>query len=156
MTHTNIAAEVAAIAAALDPKNLGDLYEWALCRHFGVNRQKHDSGRYDKGSDLELDNGMRISIKYGAFSLMNGTLCEGQTTIDGIWNVYETHTHSNVAAVITDTCDVFLMSIPEFKKFIFTFGHIGRDSKKNGGCTKIQCYKDTKKRLAWLMAQCAA
>lgn len=134
--------------------NDGDLREWACGRAFGITRNKHDSGRYDRGSDVEVGE-RKISVKYGGFSLMHGNLCEGQTTMEGIWSVYETHTHSNEFAYISKAFVMYLMTLAEFKEFIFTFGSIQHESTKNGGKAKIKCNGETKKRIAWLEARCA-
>ena len=104
------------------PANKGTAREWALAQAFGISRTKHDNGRYDKGSDIELPDGRNISAKFGGFSLMNGSLCEGRTTMEGIWDLYISRVHSNLVAYITETYDVYLMNMDEFKEFIFTFG----------------------------------
>lgn len=156
MTHNAIPADIAAIFAAADQSNKGVNREWALCRAFGIERIKHDSVRFDKGSDIELDDGRNISVKYGGFSLMAGSCCEGETTMEGIWNVYERRVHSNWFAYVTETYEVFLMNLAEFKEFIMTFGKVQRESKANGGQLKVKCDKETKKRVAWLMARAGA
>ena len=153
MTHFNISADVAAILATATPATKGDLYEWALCHYFGIERTKHDNSRYDKGSDIELPNGQNISVKFGGCSLMYGGLCEGQTTMDGIWGVFERNVHSNMFAVITSMCDVFMMTLAEFKEYTFTFATIQRESSCNGGYAKIKFNNETKKRVRWLIAK---
>ena len=52
------------------PKNEGIAREWALCAHYNVERVKHDSLPYDKGSDLDAA-GKHISIKASGFTLMS-------------------------------------------------------------------------------------
>lgn len=136
--------------------NKGIAREWALCSAFGISRTKHDNGRYDKGSDIELPDGRNISVKFGGFSLMNGSLCEGRDTMDGIWELYEARTHSNLFAYVTEAYEVFLMNMAEFKEFVFTFGSIQHESSHNGGYAKIKCNHETKKRIAWLMARAGA
>lgn len=138
------------------PANKGTAREWALAQAFGISRTKHDNGRYDKGSDIELPDGRNISAKFGGFSLMNGSLCEGRTTMEGIWDLYISRVHSNLVAYITETYDVYLMNMDEFKEFIFTFGSIQHESTQNGGYAKIKCNHETKKRIAWLMARVEA
>ena len=130
-------------------KNKGVVREWAICRHYGIIREKHDSLAYDKGSDLEAY-GKRISVKASGFSLMSGKLCEGRTEFAKIWELYNERVHSDTFAYVTEDFTVYEMNINEFKKFVFTFGKLERESKKNGGQIKIKCRKESKKMIQWL------
>lgn len=152
MTHFTATASIATPA----PANKGIAREWVLCSAFGISRTKHDNCRYDKGSDIELPDGRNISVKFGGFSLMCGSLCEGRNTMDSIWELYESRTHSNCFAYVSEAYDVFLMTLAEFKEFVFTFGSIQYESAQNGGQAKIKCNAETKKRIAWLMARVTA
>lgn len=137
--------QIAPVAA----KNAGDAREWALCNYFGCERSKHDNLSYDKASDLSID-GMDISIKASAFTLMSGNLCGGRDTFDGIWELFAEKVHSNYFAYITKDFTVYMMNLDEFKKFVYKFCGMEKESAKNGGATKIRCKKESKKMLAWL------
>ena len=128
----------------VEHRNAGIAREWALCKYFGIERVAHDSSSYDKSSDLIVDN-MNISIKASAFTLMSGTLCEGRTTFDEIWKLYESRVHSDHFAYITADFDVYMMNKDEFKTFVYEFCTTERESSKNGGAMKIRCRKETKK-----------
>ena len=136
-------------------KNAGIAREWALCRHYMVERTAHDSLAYDKGSDLDAD-GKHISIKASAFTLMSGALCEGLEDFDSIWNLYESRVHSDTFAYITADFTVYEMNITEFKQFVYMFAHTERESEKNGGQVKIRLRKESAKMLKWLTAMVAA
>lgn len=136
-----------------DSRNAGDNREWALCRAYGLPRTTHDSKPYYMASDLEIG-ALKISIKASAFSLMTSALCEGLTDFDAIWNLFESKTHSNTYAYVTADFTCYLMNLAEFKKFVYTFCYLDRDSVKNGGKCKIRCRKESSKMLAWLAAGC--
>ena len=133
----------------VENKNAGIAREWALCRHYMVERTSHDSLAYDKGSDLDAA-GKHISIKASAFTLMSGALCEGIEDFDGIWNLYASRVHSDTFAYITADFTVYEMNIDEFKQFVYAFAHTERESEKNGGQVKIRLRKESGKMLKWL------
>lgn len=134
------------------PKNEGIAREWALCAHYNIERAKHDSLPYDKGSDLDAA-GKHISIKASAFTLMSGNLCEGREDFDGIWELYESRVHSDTFAYVTADFTVYEMTLGEFKMFVYTFARTERESEKNGGAMKIRLRKESAKMLAWLQAR---
>lgn len=138
----------------INHKNAGIGREWSLCAYHNVERTSHDHGAYDRDSDLNMGN-MHISIKASAFTLMSATLCEGLTSFDEIWNLYESKTHSNTFAYVTADYTVYQMNLDEFKTLVYTFCYLDRESAKNGGGCKIRCRKETKKMLNWLAAQVA-
>ena len=135
----------------INAKNMGDAREWALCNYFGCTRCKHDKTPYDQGSDISV-NGMDISVKSSAFTLMAGNLCEGRETFDGIWSLYAERVHSNTFAYITTDFTAYIMNIDEFCQFVYNFCYIERDSEKNGGKMKIRCKKESQKMRKWLAA----
>lgn len=139
----------------IDHKNAGIAREWALCRHYMVERTAHDSLAYDKGSDLDAA-GKHISIKASAFTLMSGALCGGLEDFDSIWNLYESRVHSDTFAYVTADFTVYEMNIAEFKRFVYMFAHTERESEKNGGQMKIRLRKESAKMLKWLTTQVAA
>lgn len=135
-------------------KNEGDAREWSVCAFMGVERTKHDSLPYDKGSDCEAGD-LHISVKSSAFTLMAGNLCEGRDTFDKIWELYAERVHSNAFAYVTADYTMYLMTLAEFKRFVYEFCKLERESAKNGGALKIRCRKESGKMLKWL-AQAAA
>lgn len=138
--------------APADVKNNGDRREWAVCGYEGVKRVKHDSTAYDKDSDVNVGN-RHISIKASKFSLMSGTLCEGRTEFDAIWELYATKKHSNEWCYMTEDFTAYYMNEEEFKTFVYKFCHVEKDSQKNGGYSKIRCATETKKMREWLEAR---
>lgn len=134
----------------IDHKNAGIAREWALCAHYMVERTAHDSLAYDKGSDLDTADGKHISIKASAFTLMSGALCEGIEDFDGIWNLYAKRVHSDTFAYVTADFTVYEMNLAEFKRFVYAFAHVERESSKNGGAMKIRLRKESSKMLKWL------
>lgn len=133
----------------IDAAHIADAKEWAVAALMGVTRTKHDSKAYDKDSDVVAGN-MRISVKSSAFTLMAGSLCEGLTSFDSIWNLYESKTHSNTFAYVTADFIAYMMNLDEFKQFVYNFCHLERESEKNGGAMKIRCRKESGKMLKWL------
>lgn len=133
----------------LENANAGIAREWALCRHYMVERTAHDSVAYDKGSDLNVGE-KHISIKASAFTLMSGSLCEGIEDFNGIWNLYAKRVHSNIFAYVTEDFQVYEMNLAEFKQFVYAFARTERESAKNGGAVKIRLRKETKIMRAYL------
>lgn len=140
--------------ANTDSKNNGIAREWAVCRYFGIKRTKHDSKDYKSSSDVELINGRNISVKSPGFSLMNGTLCRGCNTFEGIWRRYYKNCHSNEWAFVTKDWQCYFMDKKEFSKLIHKFGYIAHESSSKGGDMKIRT-RDNKKLIAWLESQVA-
>lgn len=134
----------------IDHKNAGIAREWSMCRHYNVIRTAHDNLAYDKGSDLDTADGKHISIKASAFTLMAGNLCEGVEDFDGIWNLYASRVHSDTFAYITADFMAYEMSLDEFKRFVYAFGRLERESSKNGGAVKIRLRKESSKMIKWL------
>lgn len=135
-------------------KTEGDKREFALCGFYGIMRTKHDSGSYDKGSDIELD-GVNISVKASGATLMSGGKCIGCNTFEGIWRRYYKRTHSNMWAYVTVDFVAYVMNKKEFSKFIHTFGYLNRESSQNGGHKKIKLLKESQKMINWLDARVA-
>ena len=136
-------------------KNAGDRGEWALARHYGISRTKHDSVRFDQGSDLDIGD-KHISVKVARFSLIAGSLTKDCATFDEIWLFYENRVHSNCFAYITKDLTVYEMNLDEFKAFVYLFCTLEHESKSNGGYLKIKAKTESKKMLRWLAAQVAA
>lgn len=139
-------------ALATTPKNHGIAVEWGICSHYGVERKAHDHTAYDKDSDVNVGDA-HISVKSSKFTLMSGNLCEGRTTFDDIWNLYEARVHSNRFVYGTQDGRAFDMDKREFKQFVYQFCILTRESTKNGGQPKIQCRKESGKMLKWLEAR---
>ena len=134
--------------------NGGICREHALCDYMGVDKVHHDNIDYRTASDISAY-GMNISVKASAFTLMSGTLCEGKTDFEDIWNLFANTTHSDTFAYITIDFQVYMMNLSEFGQFVHMFCRTERDSEKNGGAMKIRCRKESKKMVQWLNAQVA-
>lgn len=133
-------------------KNEGIRREWALCAYEGIERTKHDHTPYDKGSDVEVG-ARHISVKASKFTLMSGSLCEGKTEFSDIWELYATKKHSNEWCYITEDFIGYMMSLDEFKQFVYKFCKVEKESKKNGGYSKIRCKEETAEMRKWLEAR---
>ena len=137
-----------------DSKNRGDCYEWAVCRYFGIERQKHDKTAYWEHSDVELPDGRNISVKSRDWTLMGGTLCRGCNTFEGIWRRYYKNTHSNEWIYVTHDWVAYVMNKKEFSKFVHKFCTLAHESTSKGGDLKIRCHKESRYIRAWLVANC--
>ena len=137
---------------SINSKNAGIVREWGLCAYYGIERTAHDSVSYDKGSDIELTD-KAISVKASGFTLMSGSLCEGLSDFDGIWNLYASRVHSDTFAYVTEDGTTYEMNLNEFKEMVYTFCKTEKESAKNGGATKIRCKKESAKMRAWLEAR---
>lgn len=137
-----------------DVRNAGIAREWADCASLGIERSAHDSTDYRSASDIML-NERHISVKASGFTLMSGTMCEGEESFEGIWNVYKRNTHSNEWHYVTESYVVYAMNLGEFESFIRAFGRTERESEKNGGQMKIRLRKESKKMLEWLARRAA-
>ena len=109
----------------IDARNEGDAREWSVCAFMGVRRSIHDSKAYDRDSDCVCGD-MRISVKASAFTLMAGSLCEGLTDFDSIWNLYAERVHSNTFAYVTADFTMYMMNLSEFKQFVYRFCRLER------------------------------
>lgn len=138
--------------APADVKNNGDRREWAVCAYEGVQRTKHDSIAYDKDSDVNAGE-RHISIKASKFTLMSGSLCEGRTSFDSIWELYAAKKHSNEWCYMTEDFTAYYMNLNEFKSFVYEFCGVEKESAKNGGAYKIRCKAESKRMLKWLEAR---
>jgi len=125
------------------PQRMGCL---RICRNYP---HKAHSAAYDKDSDVNFGT-RHISVKSSGFSLMAGSLCEGLTEFDAIWNLYETKAHSNEWCYVTADFTGYFMNREEFKSFVYSFCTTEKESAKNGGAVKIRCRKETAKMLRWL------
>ena len=133
-------------------KNNGIRREWTVCAYAGIERTTHAHAPYDKDSDVNVGN-RHISIKASKFTLMSGTLCEGKSEFNDIWELYSTEAHSNEWCYMTEAYTAYFMGKEEFKQFVYEFCHVEKDSEKNGGHYKIRCAKETQKMLQWLEAR---
>ena len=141
-------------APASAPKNHGIAVEWGICSHYGITRVAHDHAAYDKDSDVNFGD-KHMSVKASKFTLMSGSLCEGRETFDGIWELFAERTHSNTFVYGAQTGKAYEMNLDEFKRFVYTFCTVQRESEKNGGAAKIRCRAESKKMLDWLEARAA-
>lgn len=137
---------------AINYNNSGICAEFAYATICGVSNHKFDHISYNRGSDVNAGH-RHISVKSSGFTLMSGSLCEGNTTFDGIWNLYASKVASNEWAYITKDGRAFEMNLNEFKNFVYSFCGLEKESAKNGGFYKIRCKKESKKMLQWLEAR---
>jgi hypothetical protein len=141
--------------APVNVRNNGDRRECALALHFGARWTRHDSRPYYAGSDIELDNGMNISVKASHFTLMDGKLCEGRDNLEDALNLYMERTHSNYVAYVSSDFTAYIMNLDEFGKFARLFCTMERESQKNGGLLKVRCRRESSKMLQWLEERAA-
>lgn len=132
--------------------NNGIRFELVYAAAAGEKAHSFDKVPYYAGSDVNVGN-RHISVKSSKFTLMSGSLCEGETTFDGIWNLYERKVHSNEWAYITAEGKAYEMNLSEFKQFVYEFCSVEKESSKNGGKAKIRCRRETKAMLQWLEAR---
>ena len=130
-------------------KTPSDAKEWGVCNHYDIDRSKHDSGAYDRDSDVNSGD-KHISVKSAKFTLMSGSLCEGRDTFEGIWELYAERVHSNVFAYVCNDGTTYEMDKAEFCLFVHLFCKLERESEKNGGAMKIRCKSESKALLKWL------
>ena len=143
------------IYANADNSNGGISREWAACRYFGIERNSHDHINYMEGTDIELPNGMNISVKSRDFTLMAGSLCKGCKTFEGIWRRYYKNCHSNYWLFVTEDWQGYLMDKKEFSRFVHRFAKLAHESESKGGGIKIRSRKESRYTRAWLEANCA-
>ena len=135
-----------------DCHNYGIVAETAYATICGEVGHKFDHIPYDRGSDVNAGR-RHISVKSSKFTLMSGSLCEGKTSFDDIWNLYSSKVHSNEWAYITKDGRAFEMNKTEFKQFVYEFCSVEKESAKNGGYCKIRCRRESAKMLEWLEAR---
>lgn len=122
----------------------------------GLTYAAHDGKSYDSASDIEYM-GHHISVKAYHFTLMSGTMCEGKTTVNDIWDVYARTTHSDrFAYVLGETA--YIMNIVEFEQFVKLFCEIERESnhsdRQHTGSVKVRakrCENNMRKWFASMM-----
>ena len=136
--------------ANTDNSNKGICREWAMCRYFGIERDKHDGSNYMEHSDIELADGTYISLKASQFTLYSGTLTKGCHTFEGIWRRYYRNCHSNLWGYVTKDWQCYLMNKKEFSQFVHKFCNLGHESSSKGGGLKIRMNSESKKTIAWL------
>lgn len=137
------------LVAVTECKNAGDNCELAIRRRFACKPNGHDSKDYRIASDCEYGT-MRISVKSSKFTLMSGSYCRDCKDFNEIWNLYEKTTHSNTFVYVSTEFVAYFMDINEFRELTYTFGHVERESKKNGGTPKIRFAAESKKVINWL------
>lgn len=117
----------------------------------GLTYAAHDGKSYDSASDIEYM-GHHISVKAYHFTLMSGTMCEGKTTVNDIWDVYARTTHSDrFAYVLGETA--YIMNIAEFEKFVKLFCEIERESnhsdRQHTGNVKVRAKRCENNMRKW-------
>ena len=120
----------------------------------GLTYAAHDGKSYDSASDIEYM-GHHISVKAYHFTLMSGTMCEGKTTVNDIWDVYARTTHSDrFAYVLGETA--YIMNIVEFEKFVKLFCEIERESnhsdRQHTGSVKVRAKRCENNMRKWFVS----
>lgn len=121
----------------------------------GLPYSSHDEAGFDVASDVEYM-GYHISVKARHFTLMSGTMCEGKTTVDEIWEVYARRTHSNrFAYIVNETA--YIMDITEFEKFVKLFCEIEKESnhsdRTHSGSVKVRAKRCENRMIKWFESQ---
>ena len=131
--------------------NWGHHCEQALTFTLTGEIRKHDKVPFYMDSDIpEYD----MSVKSSGFTLASGNINMGDTFDEKLAD-FCSRVHSNKFAYVTVNMVAYIMNKDEFEKFLRTFAYMDRDSKKNGGLTKIKCRKESKKMLDWFEGQVA-
>jgi len=100
---------------------------------------KADNTPYNKGADV-LD----IQVKSSHASICKGSdLAEHMSKDKAERYAYVEKTFSKA----------YIMSPSEYAEFVREFGYIDRESKKNGGATKIRLKSESTKMIEWLNAR---
>ena len=121
----------------------------------GLPYSSHDGVAFDNASDVEYM-GYHISVKAYHFTLMAGTMCEGKTTVDEIWDVYARRTHSNrFAYIVNETA--YIMNIAEFEKFVKLFCEVEKESnhsdRAHSGSIKVRAKRCENRMIKWFESQ---
>ena len=97
--------------ANTDNSNKGICKEWGLCRYYGIARDTHDHRNYMEASDIELDNGMDISVKSPKGTLASGNYFTTCKTFEGI-AVFHMQREYHRAVCITHLPQIKGINIP--------------------------------------------
>jgi hypothetical protein len=123
----------------------------------GLTYAAHDGKSYDSASDIEYM-GHHISVKAYHFTLMSGTMCEGKTTVNDIWDVYARTTHSDRFAYVLGEM-AYVMDIIEFEKFVKLFCEIEKASpnedRQHTGSVKVRAKRCERNMKKWFEMQIA-
>ena len=117
----------------------------------GLPYSRHDGIGYNANSDV-VYMGYNYNVKAYHFTLMSGPMCEGKTTLPEIWDVYVRNTHSNrFVYVVNETA--YIMDIDEFKRFVFEFCEIERESnhsdRQRTGAVKVRAKRCERQMVQW-------
>lgn len=129
--------------------NWGQHCEQALAYTLTGEIRKHDRVPFDVDSDIPEYN---MSVKASGFTLASATINHGET-FEEKYNDFFARVHSENFAYVDMKFTAYVMNTETFKEFVKRFCYLDRESKKNGGLTKIKCYKESKKMIEWLNAQ---
>lgn len=132
--------------------NFGQYAEQALAYTLTGEIRTADRVPFDKDSDIpDFD----MSVKSSGFTLASGRQNMGDTMEEKV-NDFMARVHSTQFAYVSKNMEAYIMNKVEFREFIMQFCYLGVDSQKNGGLRKVQCYKESKKMLAWLEVKVCA
>lgn len=109
----------------------------------GALRTRHDSGSFDKGSDIEE---FHMSVKASHFTL--ATVLFGDTLEEMVAD-YFNRTASECFAYVTEDYTAYIMDAVEFRSLLLTFARLERGSSKNGGKITVRFPRESRKVLEW-------
>ncbi len=126
--------------------NWGHHCEQALAFTATGEIRKHDNIPFYKDSDIPE---YKMSVKSSGFSLASATANHGETFEEKL-NDFFTRVHSDKFAYVSLDFTAYVMTKEVFEKFVRTFCHLDRESKKNGGGLKVKCKAESQEIIKWL------
>lgn len=128
--------------------NWGHACEQSLAYALTGEIRAHDSVPFDKDSDIPE---FHMSVKSRKFTLASSRVLPGDTWEEMIDNFFQM-TASKVFAYVTKEMVAYMMDADEFREFLTLFSFLDRESTAHGGGYKVRAKEESKKMLAWLMA----
>ena len=122
-----------------------------LDQHLTGKHSKHDSVRWDRGSDIPE---FHMSVKSAKFSLVAGGQLRGETMSEMLDDFFA-RVASISFAYVTKDYKVYVMDAHEFREFLDTFGYFSYESQQNNGLRKIKAKSESKAMIEWLQARVA-
>lgn len=123
--------------------------EQCLDFHYNGRHGKHDSLKWNEGSDLPEQ---KMSVKSAKFSLCSGGQLRGNS-LDEMLDDYFERVASKTFAYVTRAYGVYEMNANEFRQFLKQFGYFTSESGKNNGLIKIKAKDESQTMLQWLAAR---
>lgn len=127
-------------------KNNGNHAEQLVAYRLTKEIRLHDNMPFNEGSDIPE---FHMSVKSAGATLMSGRFCTSTVKEEIIDEFFNNTASSLFAYVVDDFSVAYVMNAREFREFLNLFSCTCRDSMKNGGKTKVQLYKDSKRMMMW-------